>query len=168
VFCDIYREYFEYVSAALLHLGVSEADLMDLTQAVFLVVHVKLPTFEGRAEIATWLFSICRRTASSYRRKARFRREAAWSGSEIEHHWALERNTVSVEALMARRGLREQVQAILNRLPEAQRVVFVMSELEELTGPEIAKTIGIPVGTVRSRLRLARATFERLGRQNKL
>jgi len=53
------------------------------------------------------------------------------------------------------------VETILNRLPEPQRIVFVLFELEEMTGQDIAALLDIPVGTVRSRLRLARESFRR-------
>jgi RNA polymerase sigma-70 factor, ECF subfamily len=52
-------------------------------------------------------------------------------------------------------------EAILSRLPEPQRIVFVLFELEEMSGDDIAALLEIPVGTVRSRLRLARETFRR-------
>ncbi len=52
-------------------------------------------------------------------------------------------------------------ESILNRLPEPQRLVFVLFELEEMSGEDIAQLLNISVGTVRSRLRLARERFER-------
>jgi len=45
-------------------------------------------------------------------------------------------------------------------MPEEQQIVFSLFELEGMTGDEIAELLDVPVGTVRSRLRLARATFE--------
>jgi RNA polymerase sigma-70 factor (ECF subfamily) len=52
-------------------------------------------------------------------------------------------------------------ETILNGLPEPQRVVFVLFELEEMSGEDIAALLDISVGTVRSRLRLARERFRR-------
>ena len=52
-------------------------------------------------------------------------------------------------------------EAILDKLPDEQRAVFVLFELEELSGEEIAALLGLSVGTVRSRLRLARELFRR-------
>jgi RNA polymerase sigma-70 factor (ECF subfamily) len=51
--------------------------------------------------------------------------------------------------------------AILAKLPEEQRLVFVLFEVEELSGEQIAELLELPVGTVRSRLRLARDAFRR-------
>ena len=55
----------------------------------------------------------------------------------------------------------ELARALLDRLPEAQREVFILFELEQLSGEEIAAELGIPLGTVRSRLRRARDAFRR-------
>jgi len=52
-------------------------------------------------------------------------------------------------------------ESILNKLPEAQRTVFVLFELEEMSGQDIATLLNVSVGTVRSRLRLARDAFRR-------
>ena len=50
---------------------------------------------------------------------------------------------------------------MLQKLPESQRIVFVLFELEELSGEDIAALLNVAVGTVRSRLRLAREQFSR-------
>jgi RNA polymerase sigma-70 factor (ECF subfamily) len=133
---------------------------MDLTQKVFLTVHVKLHEFEGRSAITTWLFGICQRVASDYRRSASIRREIATDASELE----VELEGVAPEELVSSSESREQVrvaEAILAKIPEPQRLVFVMFELEEMSGQAIAELLNISVGTVRSRLRLAREAFRR-------
>lgn len=162
VFHDTYQTHFDFVWNSLQRMGVRDADVLDLAQIVFVTVYEKLPTFEGRAAITTWLFAICRRTASAYRRSARFRREVPTDVFSIDRH------TAAPEGPATRNGLHERALAILNKLPEAQRIVFILFELEEMSGSEIAETLGISVGTVRSRLRLARATFERLGCKGRL
>ncbi len=58
-FRAIYEEHFNFVWCALRRLGVREADVMDLTQKVFLTAYTKLPDFEGRSLLTTWLFGIC-------------------------------------------------------------------------------------------------------------
>jgi RNA polymerase sigma-70 factor (ECF subfamily) len=59
------------------------------------------------------------------------------------------------------RDLSHLLEAILRKMPEKLRIVFVMFELDEVRGEEIARVLQVPVGTVRSRLRLARAAFQR-------
>jgi RNA polymerase sigma-70 factor (ECF subfamily) len=158
-FHHIYRGHFRFAWLTLLRFGVREADVMDLTQAVFVAVYAKLPTFERRSAITTWIFAICRHTASEYFRSAWFRREVPTDRRVIARNPAPPEG--SPESISTRNDLGERALAILNELPKSQREVFVLYEVEELSGSEIAELLGIPVGTVRSRLRLARATVRR-------
>jgi RNA polymerase sigma-70 factor (ECF subfamily) len=163
---DIYLAHFDYVRLVLLHLGVNEVDILDLVQTVFATVCAKLPTFQRRCAIKTWLLEICRNTAMSYRHATRFRREVLMEWSVLGRYPALE-PAESTESSVSSRDMRAQAEAILNHLSEAQRVVFVLFELEELSGLEIAQKLGVSAGTVRSRLRLARTRFARLRRPEK-
>jgi RNA polymerase sigma-70 factor (ECF subfamily) len=157
-FRSIYDTYFNFVWCSLRRLGVREPDVMDLTQKVFLVVNQKLAGFEGRSQLATWLFGICQRVASDYRRSALIRCEVVTDASELDLR--ADEDEGLVERSESRRRA-EVAEAILGRLPEPQRVVFVLFELEEMSGDDIAALLEVPVGTVRSRLRLARETFRR-------
>ncbi|WP_441289022.1 RNA polymerase sigma factor [Sorangium sp. KYC3313] len=157
-FRALYDAHFNFVWCSLRRLGVREADVLDLAQKVFLTAHVKLPEFEGRSLLTTWLFGICQRVASDYRRSARFRREVTTDAAEMDlYGGASEELAQNAES----RQRAQVAEAILNKLPEPQRLVFVLFELEEKSGQEIADLLGISVGTVRSRLRLARETFSR-------
>jgi RNA polymerase sigma-70 factor (ECF subfamily) len=157
-FRTVYDSHFEFVWCSLRRLGVREADVMDLTQKVFLTVHLGLPHFEGRSQIRTWLFGICRRVASDYRRSSPVRREVVTDAAAMdlrrdEHEGPLVGTESRQRAAVA--------EGILNRMPEPQRVVFVLFELDGMSGEEIAALLDISVGTVRSRLRLARERFQR-------
>jgi RNA polymerase sigma-70 factor (ECF subfamily) len=156
-FRALYEAHFDFVWRSLRRLGVRDADVMDITQRVFLTAHFKLSEFEGRSRVSTWLFGICRHLASDYRRSAPVRREVATDQAELD--LALARyGTDAVTSQVARAALAE---AILDKLPEPQRLVFVLFELEELSGDQIAELLEISVGTVRSRLRLAREALRR-------
>jgi RNA polymerase sigma-70 factor (ECF subfamily) len=158
-FRRIYDAHFGFVWRALRRLGVRDADLTDMTQNVFVVVHRKLPEFEGRSALTTWLFAICRRLANDYRRSAHIRREVITN----THHLA---SSPGVEPPGEAPGVRKarlvaMAEDLLDRLPEKLRVVFVLFELDEMSGEDISALLDIPVGTVRSRLRLARSAFRR-------
>jgi RNA polymerase sigma-70 factor (ECF subfamily) len=157
-FRAVYEAHFDFVWRSLRRLGVREIDATDQAQKVFLTVHAKLAEFEGRSRMTTWLFAICQRVASDYRRSAPIRREVATDAAEMDLYSAWPRDSAgkSEAGQLAR-----VAEAILNKLPEAQRIVFVLFELEEMSGDEIAGLLGISVGTVRSRLRLAREVFAR-------
>jgi RNA polymerase sigma-70 factor (ECF subfamily) len=64
------------------------------------------------------------------------------------------------EDLLERKRARASLDRILERMPEERRVVFVLYEIEELSAPQIAEHLGVPLGTVASRLRKARQDFE--------
>lgn len=157
-FADAYRSHFRFVWRTLSMLGVREADLMDMTQNVFVVVHRQLASFEGRSELTTWLFSICRLVVKDYRRSARFRREVLVDVSDLAGRVA---DSEAPQRRLDSDDLRRILEAILDRLPEKLRVAFVLFEIEEMPGEDIARLLDVPVGTVRSRLRLARAAFQR-------
>jgi len=156
-FRAFYDAHFDFVWSSLRRLGVREPDALDLTQKVFLVAHQKLSEFEGRARVTTWLFAICQRVASDHRRSGPVRREIAVEAAELERACG---ESVLLEKLEARQRAR-LAEAILDKLPEPQRVVLVLFELEGMSGEEIAELLEVAVGTVRSRLRLAREAFAR-------
>jgi len=157
-FREIFETNIKFVWRSLRRLGVRDSDVLDQAQRVFVTAYVKLAGFEGRSQISTWLFAICYRVASDYRRSALFRLEIPTETG------ILDLNPNTQEDSEQRAESRERVrkaESILNRLPEAQRLVFVLFELEDLSGRDIADLLGISIGTVRSRLRLARAAFSR-------
>jgi RNA polymerase sigma-70 factor (ECF subfamily) len=156
-FRQVYDTHFRFAWRALRRLGVREADLMDMTQNVFVVVHRKLSGFEGRSDLTTWLFGICRRVAIDYRRSARIRREVPADARQIASLSGTEPPSDAPD----KAHLAALAEALLDRLPEKLRVVFVLFELDEMSGDDIATLLDIPVGTVRSRLRLAREAFQR-------
>src|ERR1041385_2214732 len=74
-FRSIFETYEPFVTSALRRLEVPSADRHDLRQEIFVVVHRKLPEYDGRASLRSWIYGICVRMASTYRRSARVRRE---------------------------------------------------------------------------------------------
>lgn len=154
-FRAFYDQHVATVWRALLRLGVSRTDLSDAAQEVFLVAFRKLPEFEGRSKLSTWLVGICYRVASDRRRLAHVRREIGDSGMVLAAPDIGPRPDDTVERSEGARMLDQ----ILGSLRPEQREVFVMFELEEMSGKEIAALVGAPVKTVFSRLRLAREAF---------
>jgi RNA polymerase sigma-70 factor (ECF subfamily) len=158
-FPDVYRKHFGFVWRTLRRLGVREADQKDVTQNVFLIVHRKLPGFEGRAKLTTWLFAICRRVVKDYFQSPAIRHEVLVDA----RHVAARVQTVGPAQLrrLDAEELSKILEVVLDKLPEKLRTAFVLFELEEVSGDDIAQLLDVPVGTVRSRLRLAREAFQR-------
>jgi RNA polymerase sigma-70 factor (ECF subfamily) len=158
-FRAVYDEYFDFVWRSLRRLGVREADAMDATQSVFLTIHLRLGSFEGRSQLRTWIFGICMRVASDHRRSAPVRREVITDHVDVNLGSTARDADPLVKA--ESRQAAAIAESILNQLPEEQRVAFVLFELEELSAEEIAVLMDAPVGTIRSRLRLAREALHR-------
>lgn len=151
-FADAFRRHYAMVHRMLRVYGVDEALLDDAAQDVFIVVHRRWDDYDGSTAFRSWLIGIVRRVASGYRRAGRRLRNR------------LERLTppstpASVETRFAQREELERVEAFIASLGTRHREVFVLAELEGLTAPEIAESLGIKLNTVYSRLRVARERF---------
>jgi RNA polymerase sigma-70 factor (ECF subfamily) len=156
-FRELYDAHFPLVWRALRRLGVPSSDMMDLTQKVFTVTFTSLSQFEGRSSIATWLYGICSRVAAAHRRSSATRHEIPTDPATLAGSPVVATAAPSDVALTHH----SEAERILAKLSEGQRAVFVLYEVDELSGPEIASLLGISLGTVRSRLRHARAVFRR-------
>ncbi|MCK6552828.1 sigma-70 family RNA polymerase sigma factor [Myxococcota bacterium] len=134
----------------------------DAAHDVFIVVLRKLDTLERADRFPAWLFGITRRVLRKHRGRAWVLR---WAGSEV--HEVADPHQ-DPEGDYRRSETTRRVQVLLSSLPERQREVLVLCDLEERTAPEVAELLGIPLGTVASRLRLAREKFEKLAREQEL
>ena len=152
----VYRDHFTPIWRAIRRFGVPEKDALDAAQEVFLIAYRRQDDFEARSQIKTWLIGIAYRVAANRLRSATARREVL-SHDVLQGQVSLSDPHAEVEQHI----LVELLQAALAYLPLEQRAVFTLFELEELSGDDIAEALGIPVGTVRSRLRLARQAFSR-------
>jgi len=139
-----------FVNRVLRRHGVTERDLPDLCQETFLVVHRRLPEFEGRSSVRSWIYSIAVRVAASQRRKAHVRRERLDVTLPEPSMAPLELATAEQNQLLLR------VEAALASTPSERREVFVLYELEGLTMREVAEALAVPENTALSRLYRAR------------
>lgn len=159
VFEQVYSQHARFVFRVLRGMGVPDAQVDDALQDVFLVVHQRLPEFDPRARITTWLFQIALRVAYGYRRKGRRAHEHTPFADEQA---AGERSPLEqAEASEAA----ERLQALLDGLDEDKRALLILAELEDMSVPEIANLTGTPLNTVYTRLRRARASFVSLWRK---
>lgn len=156
-FEEVYRRHFEFVWRTLRRLGVRTADLPDVAQEVFLVVHRRLPDFDGRALVTSWLFRICLNASRNQRRRAHVRREQLNPEAIASVAEEVTNPTSRIEAH------EDSVlfEAALDSMSLEQRAVFVLFELVGMSGADTAETLEIPLGTAYSRLRLARDAFRR-------
>jgi RNA polymerase sigma-70 factor, ECF subfamily len=151
LYARVYRAQFAFVWRSLRRLGVAERELADGTQEVFLVVFRKLPEVDTESKITTWLYAICLRVASDWRRRAHRRYELLGEDAAPLAIATIE-SPESTE-------LRALLGLALEAMPLDQRAVFIAFELEGMTGDQIAEALAVPLATVHSRLRLARDKF---------
>jgi RNA polymerase sigma-70 factor (ECF subfamily) len=156
-FRAVYDAQVAFVWRTLRRFGVRDSAMKDAVQDVFVVVHRRLPEFTPRAQLSTWLFRICMRTARDHRRRAHVRHEVADEGA-VE---VCADSGATAAELVERREDLALFDAALEKLDFDQRAVFILFELEDMTGEAISETLEIPLGTVYSRLRLARQAFRR-------
>ena len=150
----IYGEHFAFVWRCLRGLGVPEAGLDDAAQDVFVIVHRRLSEFRGESTLRTWLYAIVRNVASNARRSQRRKGElaelpgdaAASSGDPLQ----------SAQDQQAARFVR----SFLEGVGDKKRELFVLAVIEQMSVPEVAEALGIPLNTAYTRLRSVRADFQ--------
>jgi len=147
---QIFDEHARYIWRTLRHLGIPEADTPDLCQEVFVTVHRRLSSFEGRSTLRTWLYGICIRVASEHRRRPHVRKETPLSeppsGSGEQFATAPDSNLEQ----------RSAVQRLLAALDEDKRQVIVLYEIEGFSMKEVAEIVQCPLQTAYSRLHAGR------------
>jgi RNA polymerase sigma-70 factor, ECF subfamily len=153
----LYEEHFAFVWRNVRRLGVRQPEIDDVVQEVFIVVHRKLETFEPRTSIRAWIFGILKHVTRTHRRTC-VRKQPP---SNCEPHLLADVVQLGPEEQLQRSEATRALEVILDSMPEDQREVFILVELEQMNGPEIADALSISVNTVYSRLRTAREHFQR-------
>lgn len=156
----MYESCAQLVWRNLRRLGVPETLLEDAAQDVFLVVHRRLPEFEGRSSLRTWVFGIVLRVASRQRKKSRLvagrevpaPREVIEALSAPSHESPLER--------AVQRQATELLHRVLDQLDQERRALLVMVDLEQMSVAEAADALEVNINSAYSRLRAARRAFE--------
>jgi RNA polymerase sigma-70 factor (ECF subfamily) len=155
-FRAVYDTYFAFVWRAVANRGVPHSAMDDVIQEVFLVVHRKLGEFEGRSTLRTWLAGIVRRVVADHLKK---RANQATGQEIVEDH--LLQSAEDPASELERRATVALVSAVLDKLSEPHREVFMLYELEQLTVREIAELTETNESTVQTRLMAARRAFKR-------
>lgn len=150
-FSTLYDTYFPFVWRLAANSRVPRSHLDDVVQETFLVIHRKLPSFEGRSSLRTWIAAVTRVAVQDFLRRKRHQ----LLGSEMDPEAAASPARTPAEQLEAA-GAAELLDRLLDELPEAQREVFILAEVEQLTASEIGEVLDVNANTVRTRLAAAR------------
>ena len=146
----------------------------DLVQDIFLRLVAAAQSFQKRSKFTTWLYTIARNLCIDHYRKKQHRREASLDqplnpGGESEATLMdrLPSNAPAPDRQATNLRIRDQIREALEKLSDEQREVFLMREESGLPFDEIARIVGAPVNTVKSRMRYAlqnlRASLEAQG-----
>lgn len=141
-------------------MGGPKVDPEDACHDVLIVVLTRLDRLQRDDRFESWLYGVTRRVLAAHRRKAWVRRWVpgappdATDGRPDPCREAERSETVA------------QVHGLLDRMPARQREVLVLCEVEDRTDAEAALLLGVPVGTVKSRLRCARTRFRTMARRS--
>lgn len=150
----IYRTHVGFVWRVVHRLGVPSASIEDLVQEAFLVARRRLVELDADIDTRGWLYTIARGVVANDRRGRQRRERRHLEADPPASSADPEQLAVQTEAIRV-------VERFLARLSDDQRIVFELVDIEGFTGPEVAKAVNVPLDTVYSRLRLARAAFER-------
>ncbi|HEY2435124.1 MAG TPA: sigma-70 family RNA polymerase sigma factor [Vicinamibacterales bacterium] len=134
-------------------------EALDLSQEVFLRVFRTIHTFRGHSSLRTWIYRIVVNQARNRQRwwRRRHRAQQVSLDQHIQDHGELaEAHDHGPDRLVGQKLLAEKIQVALEGLPFDQKTAIVLREIDGLSYEEIGFSLGIAVGTVKSRLARAR------------
>ena len=152
----VYEEQFDFVWTSVHRLGVDAGAADDVVQEVFIVIHSRLHTLQHPEALRSWVYGVVRRTVSTYHRarRARANISATADGLEFESPKPTPFDIAQTNSDM------ELVARLLAELDEPRRELLALVDLHEMTVPEAAEALDMPLNTAYSRLRKARIAFE--------
>ena len=157
---ELVNEHQRMVYQLALNLLNDHNEALDLSQEVFLRVFRTIHAFRGQSSLRTWIYRIVVNQARNRQRwwRRRHRSQQVSLDQHIEAHGDLpeSRDDASPDRVLGQKRLAEQIREALERLPFDQKTAIVLREIDGLSYEEIGFSLGIAVGTVKSRLARAR------------
>ena len=167
-----FEELFERYSSMVFNLACQilgdREEALDVAQEVFLAIYRKMGTFRGESSLKTWIYRIAvRRAANRFRWWNRLRRRGTVSleehlskNPEREYALAFTSRARSPEDSLLIQEEREEVKRMLNELPLQQRIAVIMRDIEGLSYEEIAESLNVSLGTIKSRIARGREVLK--------
>jgi RNA polymerase sigma-70 factor (ECF subfamily) len=168
-FEELFERYSSMVSSLAFRILGDQQEALDVSQEVFLTIFRKMDSFRGESSLKTWIYRIAvHRAANRFRWWNRLRRRGTVSleehlakNSEREFSGDLNSGIQSPEEALLQQEERTEIERLLLQLPVQQRIAVVMRDIEGLSYEEIAESMQINVGTVKSRIARGRETLKR-------
>jgi RNA polymerase sigma-70 factor, ECF subfamily len=152
---EIYAQNIAFVWRCLRAWGVSAQALDDAAQDVFFVACRRYSEFRGESTLKTWLYAIVRNVALNYRRGHRRGQNL------IEVDARLSSDEPGPLEQLQDREAADFVQTFIDKLDDKKRDVFILALMEQMTIPEVAASLDIPLNTAYTRLRSVRSDLQR-------
>jgi RNA polymerase sigma-70 factor (ECF subfamily) len=164
---ELMQRYEKKVYALCFRMAGNPDDAADLAQEAFLKAFRALPSFKGESQFSTWLYRIVANTCLDERRKMAKRPalvslDKPLDTGEGKLALTLPDNTPDPLTTALAGELHEEIGRLLEKLPQEQKIVLVMRDLEEYSYEEIAQILGLSMGTVKSRINRARSRLRDL------
>jgi RNA polymerase sigma-70 factor, ECF subfamily len=168
-FDEIFTRYNSMVFSLAFHMLGDREEALDVSQEVFLTIYRKMAAFRGESSIKTWIYCIAaHRAANRFRWWNRLRRRGTVS---LEEHLVKNQNcevfcnlvseAKSPEESLMVKEERTEIEHMLLELPAQQRIAIIMRDIEGLSYEEIAETLKLSLGTVKSRIARGRELLKR-------
>jgi RNA polymerase sigma-70 factor (ECF subfamily) len=168
-FEELFERYSSMVYGLAFHILGDHEEALDVSQEVFLTIYRKMDTFRGESSLKTWIYSItARRAANRFRWWNRLRRRGTVS---LEEHLTkspnselfcnLKSGVQSPEEALLSKEKRTRIERLLTALPLPQRMAVIMRDIEGLSYEEIAESLQVSLGTVKSRIARGREMLKR-------
>lgn len=165
-FEEIVRRYEDRLYRLSFRMLGNHHDALDAVQEILLKLMAALPKFQGRSRFGTWLYRLAANTCLDIRRK-RGRTSAESLEAALEHSPAAAMSVLddhpadNPDVYVEQQYREEMVRAALEQLPESQRRLLVLRDLEDLSNSQVADIMGIEVGALKARLHRARQALKR-------
>lgn len=161
-FAQLVSEHQRMVVQLAVNLLGDRDEALDLSQEVFLRVFRTIARFRGQSTLRTWIYRIAVNQARNRHRFWRRRHRADQVSLDVHvatHGEFRSRADAGPDRVFAQKELAAQLQSALDGLPFDQRTAIILREVDGLSYDEIAYSLGVAVGTVKSRLTRARQTL---------
>ncbi|MEN9822020.1 MAG: hypothetical protein RLZ04_446 [Actinomycetota bacterium] len=158
------RLHYDRIHAVCRRITGNDADAADASQEALIAIVRGLPRFDGRSKVSTWMYRVATNATLDELRRRKRRPVAVDEASGVfDHHPAGEGGEIQIDAVVDR----EVLETAIASLPDEFRIPVVLRDVADLDYAEIAETLSIPLGTVKSRIARGRQQLaERLGNQS--
>ena len=168
-FDEVFERFSSMVFGLVFQILGDREEALDVSQEVFLTIYRKLDTFRGESSLKTWVYCIAaHKAANRFRWWNRLRRRGTVSLEEHlikspnqELFWNLGSRDQSPEDALLLQEERSEIEQKLLDLPLPQRIAVIMRDIEGLSYEEIAESLNVSLGTVKSRIARGREELKR-------